>query len=259
MEEISFPKSGLTEYAVEVDATDYNTMQKVVALWQQTGLSESYMMLQIDRNRVQMVPYTKTTSLVGRLWQQLQVLYRFTFGGWKLTSERVQQLKDYYSQIANQEVTEKVKVCARCAFCAPRVIDSQLVFEGKYVQILYNYAPIGLGGERLHFLIVTKRHCPTFSLLTQEEYEEANQLSLFLQEKVETPVRKMFSYHKTGEDAGQSVPHWHLHVVMTENAAQEWWGKLTVLRNILFGSFQLSAEMLEKQRQKYYTLLNSGL
>ena len=111
-------------------------------------------------------------------------------------------------------------------------------------------------------MIVSKRHCFAFHLLTEEEYREAMELTQRLQERVQNhfkgegrPIQKVYAYHKTGEDAGQSVPHWHMHVVMTQNGAQEWLGKLTVLRNILIGSFRLSAETLENQRRKYTALL----
>lgn len=267
MEEISFPKDGLTYSAVNVRGhgfENYDTLQKLVQLWNERGIAKSYMALQVDNEPLQMVPYTKTESWFGRAWQQLQVLWRFTFGGWKLTPDRVKTLKETYSDLdfLGAQTTAKVEQHANCAFCQSKVIDSQLVLDGKRMQVLYNYAPIGLGGERLHFLIVAKRHCPAFHQLTKEEYQEAMELSQFVQERLQgyfkeegKPIQKVYAYHKTGADAGQSVPHWHMHLVMTQNGAQECLGKLTVLRNILIGSFKLSAEALGNQKRKYTTLL----
>ena len=267
MEDISFSNDGLTYSAVNVRGhgfENFDTMQQLVQLWNKKGIAESYMALQVDNEPLQMVPYTKTESWFGRAWQQLQVLWCFTFGGWKLTPDRVKTLKETYSDLDSlgAKTTAKVEQHANCAFCQSKVIDSQLVLDGKRVQVLYNYAPIGLGGERLHFLIVAKRHCPAFHQLTKEEYQEALELTQFVQERIQShfkeegkPIQKVYAYHKTGADAGQSVPHWHMHLVMTQNGAQEWLSKLTVLRNILIGSFRLSAEALESQRRKYTTLL----
>ena len=273
--DVCVPYDGLTENAVEIASKDeegtpectneiYDTLQKIVHLWKREKISESYMALQVDNEPLQLIPYTKTESWFGRAWQQLQVLWRFTFGGWKLTPDRVKVLKETYADLDSlgAKTAEKVEQHAHCAFCQKKVIDSQLVLDGKRVQVLYNYAPIGLGGERLHFLIVSKRHCPTFHQLTKEEYQEAMELAQFVRERIQShfkeegkPIQKAYAYHKTGADAGQSVPHWHMHLVMTQNGAQEWLGKLTVLRNILIGSFKLSADALEHQRRKYTALL----
>lgn len=259
---LEFPEDALTEYAIELPNASYETMQKVVSYWDIKGISESYMAIQTNDGPIQIAPYYKAHNVFQRMWQQLSVLMRFIFGGYKLTPERVEQLREVYKDFPLGRTAKKVEGCAQCAFCNQKVIDSQLVLDGERVQVLYNYAPIGMGGERLHFLVVAKRHCPRFDQLTKEEYEEAEKLTHFVQKRIqehfeETPIRNTYVYHKTGQDSGQSVPHWHVHIVMTQNGAQEWWARLTVLRNILFGSFKLSPEELEKQRQKYYTILNS--
>ena len=46
----------------------------------------------------------------------------------------------------------------------------------------------------------------------------------------------IYLFHKTGIDAGQTVPHWHMHLIVTANKTQGFFGKLTVLKNMLFGS-----------------------
>lgn len=267
MEGIRFPSNGLTQCAVNIPEhgiENFDTFKKLVQLWYKKGIAESYMVLQVNKGPLQAIPYTKTESWLGRVWQQLQVLCRFTFGGLGLSPDRIKYLEDAYSDLGplNDESVTKIEEHAHCAFCERKVIDSQIVLNGNRVQVLYNYAPIGLGGERLHFLIVAKRHCPKFHQLTEEEYSEAMKLTQFVQEKVRehfnsegNPIQKVYVYHKTGEDAGQSVPHWHMHLIMTQNGAQEWLGKLTVLRNILIGSFRLSAEALKNQKRKYTALL----
>ena len=44
-----------------------------------------------------------------------------------------------------------------------------------------------------------------------------------------------YIFNKNGREAGQSIPHWHEHVVFTATRTQEWLGKLTVLKNMLLG------------------------
>ena len=53
--------------------------------------------------------------------------------------------------------------------------------------------------------------------------------------------------HKTGIDAGQSVKHWHLHVIFSTNTAQNFWGRITVIRNILFGSSPMKRDELARK------------
>jgi diadenosine tetraphosphate (Ap4A) HIT family hydrolase len=132
------------------------------------------------------------------------------------------------------------------AFCDQKVIDKQLVFEGKEINILYNYAPIVLGEGKLHFLIVPKQHRSKFTDLTETEYLDVMQLSQKL-----VGFYKGKGYHtaylfdKTGIEAGQTVPHWHEHVVFTATKTQEFFGKLTVLKNMLFGSSPLPSKELQ--------------
>lgn len=251
----------------------FAVLKKMVSLWKEQNIAESYMLLAQDkldeattRFSFQAVPYPASTSLLGRVWGQLVVLWRFIFGG---ISQDPHELNATYGNLLSQEVQEasaKTDHAAKCAFCSPEVIKSQVVKEGDKVRVLYNYAPIGLGGEKLHFLIVPKEHRHDYTALTPEEHQEAFALSKFVVERLQAhfekegqPLRKLYAYHKTGADAGQSVPHWHMHLVLTQNAAQDWLGRLTVLRNILLGgifSFKISPTELEEKRLKFSHILN---
>jgi diadenosine tetraphosphate (Ap4A) HIT family hydrolase len=46
-------------------------------------------------------------------------------------------------------------------------------------------------------------------------------------------VKNVYLLNKTGIDAGQTVKHWHLHVIFSTNKAQDFWGGMTVIKNIL--------------------------
>ena len=49
---------------------------------------------------------------------------------------------------------------------------------------------------------------------------------------------------KEGKDPGQTVKHTHLHVIVQSNSLQGFFGKLTVLWNIIFGSRPMNSAQL---------------
>jgi hypothetical protein len=57
----------------------------------------------------------------------------------------------------------------------------------------------------------------------------------------------VYFFHKTGFDAWQSVNHFHQHLVLTPNKTQDMLGKLTVLKNMLFGSKAMNDKDLYKK------------
>jgi len=253
---ISLPESGLSEYAVYFDSKSseitkpyvdelYDGLQKIVDLWKEKNIATSYLVLGTEKwgkAAIQAAPFNEAKSWVYRAFQQLQVLYRFVFGDYLPTEDRAALFRRTYRDLTlektNVEVS-KIGRVSKCVFCENRVLDSQRVFEGKQVEVLYNYAPLGLGGERIHFLIVPKRHCKEFTELNKEEHKEAYLIANYVSEKLKlhyekegSKIQNVYTYHKSGLDAGQSGFHFHLHLVMTQNRADEFFGKLAVVRNI---------------------------
>jgi diadenosine tetraphosphate (Ap4A) HIT family hydrolase len=165
-------------------------------------------------------------------------------------------------QIENSSVENEsdVIISGTDPFCNPEIIQKQLVFEGSEVNVLYNYAPIGLGQEKLHFLIVPKIHRVGFSELSQTEYLEAMELSQKLinfYQKRNHPI--VYVFHKTGVEAGQTVPHWHQHIVFAETGAQEFFSKMAVLKNMMIGASPLSSEELKGRVQLLRTDLQEAM
>lgn len=197
------------------------------------------------------VPFQKTASTVTRFWNQFRVLWSVSFGGAVATPANQASLKDRFTAPEDYS-PQSEKIDKACAFCRPACIESQEVLEGERVRVLYNYAPIGFGGERLHFLIIPKIHRQDFRDLTKEEYVEAAELSqkLIAELSKTRAIQKTFLFHKTGVDAGQVVPHWHMHVVLTASGTQEAWGKLTILKNMLVPPKPLPPEALSKKVQE---------
>lgn len=60
-------------------------------------------------------------------------------------------------------------------------------------------------------------------------------------------IKNAYLLNKTGLDAGQTVKHWHLHVIFSTNVAQDFWGKVTGMKDILLGSSPMKKDVLAKR------------
>jgi diadenosine tetraphosphate (Ap4A) HIT family hydrolase len=230
----------------------FTLKQKVIDAWNSSGITKQYMIYaEIDKDCFawSIIPYQACKTFLGRAVQQLQVLWRIIFGGFKVSdSVAVEKEKTYKAlfEKAPTNPTYTIGDAGNDAFCDETVIQRQVVITGRKVDVLFNYAPIGFGGEKLHFLVVPRDHFETFSELSEEAYMETMQHTQHLVEHFtkSRPVKKVYLMNKTGIDAGQTVKHWHMHVIFSTNTAQDWFGKLTVVWNILFGARPLSAQAL---------------
>ncbi len=96
-----------------------------------------------------------------------------------------------------------------CAFCDPKVVNSQKFYEDDTIVALYSHKPVVPG----HCLIIPKRHAERFEQLTDEENASISRVI----KKVDQAAIKIFnraSYllmQKNGVEAGQTVPHVHFH------------------------------------------------
>lgn len=236
--------------------TAFSLLQKIARVWKESGVADQYLIYGKQRVGLEsftweIIPYSKSNHTLGRFWQQFLVLWNITFGRSPLsTTHRQQQLSRYrelFKEYGVRPLELQKAVGGGDAFCQDEIIQKQQVFEGRSVRVLYNYAPIGFGGERLHFLVLPKAHKEKFTNLSLEEYEEASILSqkLICHFSASRSIQEVYLFHKTGVDAGQTVPHWHLHVVLTTSKTQDIFGKLTVLKNMVVGSSPLKTEELK--------------
>jgi len=69
--------------------------------------------------------------------------------------------------------------------------------------------------------------------------------------KRDREIEALHLFHKTGDDAGQSVPHWHLHLVILTESTQSFWGRFAILQNMLIGSSPLTGVALQEAVTKY--------
>lgn len=197
------------------------------------------------------IPYQKCYTTLGRIVQQLQVLWRIVFGGYN-NKKQTEQTNEYAEKLSTDETKAQSNVKSDDAFCKDLTHQRQCVLTGQKVNVLFNYAPIGFGGEKLHFLLVPKAHRQGFSDVSQDEFNESMALAQGLVahfSKTRKSITNVYLMAKTGVDAGQTVPHWHMHVIFSSSLTQDWLGKLRVAWNILFGSRPMSQAALQQRVQ----------
>lgn len=241
---ISIPERRLASNSVLIErkgqensAELFSMMQKVAKLWEKQGIS-NYLVYKSSRETSwEMVPYAGTPAStwdkIRAFGRQLLVLSRVTFGRAEFSSTVSEKPMPLAKSV--QKVTQD-------AFCMKSVIDSQLIWEGKHIRVLYNYAPIGQEG--LHYLLVPKAHREKFTELNQDEFDEVQQFAGALIEKY--PEHLCYRYNKTGLLAGQTVPHFHEHVVFVR-PQHDWKGKLSVFYRMVMPPTPLSSVELNKR------------
>ena len=257
-------------------SSSFRLMQSITLAWKNSLTTQYLLYGKVNGANPfswEIVPYQACRTCFGRIIQQLRVLWRTVFGGVALEGARKSNQQAFYKEclqhssgddqrkhaVEKSSVENKSK--ADDAFCNKAIIERQCVITGTKVNVLFNHAPIGFGGERLHFLIVPKEHRETFTDLTEEEYLESMKLTAQLQKKLSQSSKELLNAYlflKTGIDAGQTVKHVHLHAIFTLNNKQDFWSKLTVVKNILFGSSPMNATDLTNRVADLKTEL-SGL
>jgi len=117
-----------------------------------------------------------------------------------------------------------------CAFCDPQIIGKQQIFENDSFHVLVDYKPLAPG----HLLIVSK----TCIIKAEEMNEQQNRDYLSARKKVcelFSKVLKTDQYielSKAGADAGQTVKHFHSHMVPIQSSKWRMLGQLMVLAKI---------------------------
>lgn len=254
---LQIAKQGQTEFGswtAQDHVASYQKMRAVAQTWKAEKRTEQYLIYgKISTSQPfnwEIIPYQKCSNMFSRIVQQLVVLWRVVFGGISLSeTQKLGLEKDLnkFNTVPSEE-SGKPSELGSDAFCKAETLQKQCVLTGNKVDVLFNYAPIGLGGERLHFLIVPKEHHKEFTDLSEDEYAETMELTSKLVWHFtgnRDSIKNVYLLNKTGKDAGQTVDHWHLHVIFSATTTQDIWGKLTVFKNILFGSSPMNGDALK--------------
>ncbi|MGZ3732371.1 MAG: hypothetical protein ACXU9U_01340, partial [Parachlamydiaceae bacterium] len=125
--------------------------------------------------------FHKIVNSIRRIWQQCVVFYRIVFGALASSERELSAKKTFYSKLKEdfEELIDKSLIKTSNlnqdrtdAFCQQEVRDKQRVWKGQYGDGLVSYAPVGLGGERIHLLYVPDDH-GDFDTLSENAYIEA--------------------------------------------------------------------------------------
>ena len=96
-----------------------------------------------------------------------------------------------------------------CIFC--NLPKKRIIRESKYFIVTRDIYPI----SENHTLIISKRHIRFFEDLSLNERQELIELIFSIQQN----LKKKFCYQdfnigiNDGENAGQTIPHFHLHII----------------------------------------------
>ncbi|MBI3508503.1 MAG: HIT domain-containing protein [Chlamydiia bacterium] len=97
----------------------------------------------------------------------------------------------------------------KCAFCNPKVIQKQVVYEKNGIYVLMSHKPISPYGN---FLILPKRHQCSWDLTRDEAVESLKAVSALKKMFNETTgLNNWICYVQNGPTVGQTVPHTTLH------------------------------------------------
>jgi diadenosine tetraphosphate (Ap4A) HIT family hydrolase len=230
----------------------FHFIQNIIAVWEKRGINDYYIYLKGDKNSYhwEIVPYTKTWL---PFWQRFKVLWNIIFGASKQSLEKREalaaRLKKEIDPFSISE-TEAKENAAGCAFCKPEVIKRQQISSNESTHLLFNYKPI----TENHFLITPTRHVRKFSQLKEAEYINAFKFAQDLITAYSKEHPNFYLLNANGVIAGQTVPHWHQHLVFVASKSEDIWGKLRVFGKMLFNPTPLSdaklAEKIETIRKK---------
>lgn len=106
---------------------------------------------------------------------------------------------------------------SNCIFCkiASQEIPSEIIVENNHFFAIKDISPL----YKIHLLIISKRHFPTISDIPDEQidhFSSAWDLAKKLAQKLDVVESGYRLTVNNGSDAGQEVPHFHMHFLAGE-------------------------------------------
>lgn len=148
------------------------------------------------------------------------------------------------------EFQESPAPAVTCLLCTSSMIEKQQVHQTRYWRILIDFKPLTPG----HLLIVPKAHKKTIHEISEEEHQE-----LYLVTKqIRQALIKRFGNHveeiifeKNGLQAGQSIEHFHRHVLPITTSLTKINQLMLACRLFIYRSRPLAPKELEKIRLSF--------
>lgn len=99
-----------------------------------------------------------------------------------------------------------------CAFCSPKVINSQHVYSYGDFSCIYNYRPLT---PNYHFMIVPRLHIEDWQHLSLSDVLQLDYLAQIVVKaiKQESKSDDVILYFQNGLAGGMTVPHTHMHIL----------------------------------------------
>ncbi|MFP3289415.1 MAG: DUF4931 domain-containing protein [Candidatus Micrarchaeota archaeon] len=97
-------------------------------------------------------------------------------------------------------------------FCDKKSIETQIYYETKYMNVLYNLYPVVRG----HTLIVPKRHVKSLNELSEKEAVDLIKTIRYVTPKLLKVYNADSSYNlvaQVGPYSGRSIEHLHIHII----------------------------------------------
>jgi diadenosine tetraphosphate (Ap4A) HIT family hydrolase len=258
------PVQSLHQWPIHYHSDAYDALRKIVELWDSSQGIKDYMVYsKLDSSakfQWQVIGYPQQS--LGP-WQQASVVWHLLRQTSAITTAEQQTLIKKYRvawPTISLEAPSPSTDQGIDAFCNVEVIAKQRIFSGNHIDILYNYAPLAPGEAALHFLVIPKMHRTTFLELNREEFIEASILTdhithYFLTHGYQTA----HIFHKNGVEAGQSVPHWHQHLVFTASSNEDYLFLFNLIKNALWGPTPISEQELAERVHEYSALFQTIL
>lgn len=232
-------------------------MQKVALFWESKEIKNYFVYKNSQEQGWEMVPYegTQTSSwdMMQSVARQFEIFFRVVWGRSERSKEEQNSCCVAYHEMAQIQLKEHINEegdVGTDVFCNPTIINRQQIGEKQSIRILHDYAP--LGEDRLHFLLVPKAHKERLTDLSLDEFCEMQQMA----QKIISlyPDHICYQYHKTGKLAGQTVNHFHHHLVFVKSH-NEWQGQLGAFFRMIIPSTPLSSEELQERIEAVRTQL----
>lgn len=244
------PPEPLIKWSEQQQTRSYHFLEHITQLWKNNSIQDFLIYGHQWEEKPfhwEIVPFLSDDNA---FLTQLSLIWRIVNGGTCLShEEQLHQAADYRSFAKHfgtsykpPETTPNLsRVFEKDPFSNPKVIEKQQIYEGKSVRLLYNYAPI----EELSFLLVTKEPKTNFTELTLDEYLEAQSIATKLIAYYQSKgFPSAYLFHKKGEKAGQTVNHWHEHLIFMNTADLSYWEAAKLYKELILGASVLSDDDL---------------
>ena len=152
---------------------------------------------------------------------QINVVRRMILGGFENPNQGQVRL--------SSQTFSPTKLPSYNPFTDQKIIDRQQLAEGNSTHVLYNYAPL----IEPHLLLIPKEWRGDFRALEKPEFLEMCQMASIAMTRMEG---SSYLFFKNGKPAGQSIPHFHFHLVAAPDEQAALFAKCKIIKNILIGS-----------------------